>query len=153
MKSVIPWMISMMKGECTILLTLTPKGFGKPWDTITFQNSHWSLFVILLANIHLTSFPFLVSVRVSMKLLTAGRQLVGHDCCLWHGEWLSSWYLVFPQSVHHICLLCFVLSLHYKVFRVGFLLTCVSEVQKKVGFYFKSPGHIEKISNNQLWVF
>lgn len=100
-----------------------------------------------------TSFPFLVSVRLSMKLLTAGRQLVGHDCCLWHGEWLSSWYLVFPPSVHHICLLCFVLSLHYKVFRVGFLLTCISEVQKKVGFYFKSPGHIEKISNNQLWVF
>lgn len=152
MKSGSPWMISRMKGDCTILPSLTLKGFTKSWDTTTFQNSNWNLFVILPANIHLTSFPCLVSVRVSMRLLTAGRQLVGHDCCLWHGEWLSSWCLVFPPSVCHICLLCFVLSLHCKLFRVGFLLT-FSEVQKNVGFYFKNSGLTERISNNQLWVF
>lgn len=114
---------------------------------------HLKSFCNSSSQLHLTSFPFLVSLRVSMKLLAAGRQLVGHDCCLWHGEWLSSWNLVFPPSVCHICLLCFVLSLHCKLFRVGFIFTCISEVQKKVGLYLKSPRHIEKINNNQLCVF
>lgn len=84
-----PWKVtqskdSLRKGECTILLTPIPKALPSRWDTVTAQNSRWSLFVILLVNSHLTPFPLLISVRVPMKLLTAGRQLVGHDYCLWH---------------------------------------------------------------------
>lgn len=61
---------------------------------------HLKSFCNSSSQLHLTSFPFLVSLRVSMKLLAAGRQLVGHDCSLWHGEWLSSWNLV--SSWNHL---------------------------------------------------